>query len=115
MRGIPDGGDDDATERAGGVADDLPLIHILQSTGDESLTEDKDADSAVTAAACATVSLRNLDGSGYLRGKWVTVQSATGTPAFSPTNAFFYTRHDDRFEQVMAYFWVCLLYTSRCV
>jgi hypothetical protein len=82
------------------------MVNPVQSTGDESLTDDKDADSAVPAAAYASVSLRNLDGSGYLRGTWVTVQSATGTPAFSPTNAFFYTRHDDRFEQVMAYFWV---------
>jgi len=41
-----------------------------------------------------------------LRGSWVNVQSATGTPAFSTTNSFFYTRHQDQFEQVMAYFWV---------
>ena len=50
--------------------------------------------------------LRNLDGSGYLRGSWVTVQSATGTPAYCTTNTFSYTRHQDQFEQVMAYFWV---------
>ncbi len=50
--------------------------------------------------------LRNLDGSGYLRGTWANVQSATGTPAFSTTNTFIYTRHADQFEQVMGYFWV---------
>jgi hypothetical protein len=54
----------------------------------------------------ASVQLRNLDGSGYLRGKWANVQSATGTPAFSTTNTFNYTRHADQFEQVMGYFWV---------
>ena len=27
-------------------------------------------------------------------------------PAFSATNTFLYTRDDDRFEQVMAYYWV---------
>ena len=54
----------------------------------------------------AQVQLRNLDGSGYLRGSWANVQSATGTPAFSRTNEFIYTRHADQFEQVMGYFWV---------
>ena len=61
---------------------------------------------AVPASAYATVPLRNLDGSGYLRGKWANVQSSTGTPAFSTTNTFNYTRHQDQFEQVMGYFWV---------
>jgi hypothetical protein len=82
------------------------MVNPVQSSGDESLTDQKDSDSAVPASAYATVTLRNLDGSGYLRGRWVTVQSATGTPAFSTTNTFIYTRHQDQFEQVMAYFWV---------
>ncbi|MCP6756217.1 hypothetical protein NL533_31820, partial [Klebsiella pneumoniae] len=30
----------------------------------------------------------------------------TGDPAFSATNTFVYNRHDDRFEQVMAYYWI---------
>ncbi len=29
-----------------------------------------------------------------------------GNPAYSPDNTFFYNRHDDEFEQVMAYYWV---------
>ncbi len=58
------------------------------------------------ASAYATVQLRNLDGSGYLHGRWATVESATGTPAFSAANDFRYTRHADQFEQVMGYFWV---------
>ena len=32
--------------------------------------------------------------------------SETGNPAYSPTNTFGYTRHQDEFEQVMAYYWV---------
>jgi hypothetical protein len=36
----------------------------------------------------------------------VRVQSSTGTPAYSSTNTFIYNRHDDQFEQVMAYFWI---------
>jgi hypothetical protein len=82
------------------------MVNPVQSSGDQSLTDQKDSDAAVPASAYATVPLRNLDGSGYLRGSWVNVQSATGTPAFSTSNTFKYTRHEDQFEQVMAYFWV---------
>ena len=32
--------------------------------------------------------------------------SETGVPAFSATNTFTFRRDDDRFEQVMAYYWV---------
>jgi hypothetical protein len=78
----------------------------LQSLGDESLTDQNDADSAVPAAAYHTVTLTNLDGSGFLRGDYVTVLSETGNPAYSPTNTFVYTRHQDEFEQVMAYYWI---------
>jgi hypothetical protein len=50
--------------------------------------------------------LTNLDGSGYLQGDWANIRSETGDPAFSSDNTFIYNRHDDRFEQVMAYYWV---------
>jgi zinc metalloprotease ZmpB len=78
----------------------------VQSLGDESLTDQKDADAAVPAAAYHDVTLTNLDGSGFLRGDYAAVVSETGSPAFSPTNTFRYTRHQDEFEQVMAYYWV---------
>ena len=52
------------------------------------------------------MALTNLDGSGFLNGEWATVVSATGNPAYSPTNTFVYTGSDDEFEQVMAYYWV---------
>lgn len=81
-------------------------VNPVQSTGDQTLTDQKDAASAVPATAYATVPLRNLDGSGYLAGTWVNVRSNTGAAAYSTTNTFAYTRDDDRFEQVMAYFWV---------
>ena len=76
----------------------------VQSLGDQSLTDQKDADAAVPAAAYHTVTLTNLDGSGYLRGDYAAVVSETGNPAYSPTNTFTYTRHQDEFEQVMAYY-----------
>ncbi len=82
------------------------MVNPVQSSGNQGLTDQKDSDAAVPASEYATVPLRNLDGSGYLRGSWVNVQSATGTPAFSTSNTFNYTRHQDQFEQVMAYFWV---------
>jgi hypothetical protein len=78
----------------------------VQSLGDESLTDQKDADSAVPSAAYHTVALTNLDGSGFLRGDYANVYSSTGNLAFSPTNTFNYTRHQDEFEQVMAYYWI---------
>jgi zinc metalloprotease ZmpB len=78
----------------------------VASLGDETLTDQKDADAAVPAAAYHDVTLTNLDGSGFLNGDWATVVSETGDPAYSPSNTFRYTRHDDRFEQVMAYYWI---------
>jgi hypothetical protein len=81
-------------------------VNPVQSSGNQDLTDMKDSDAAVPASEYASVPLRNLDGSGYLRGTWANVQSSTGTPAFSPTNTFVYTRHADQFEQVMGYFWV---------
>jgi hypothetical protein len=78
----------------------------VQSLANESLTDQKDSDAAVPAVAYHSVKLTNLDGSGFLRGDYANVVSETGNPAFSPTNTFSYTRHQDEFEQVMAYYWV---------
>ena len=57
-------------------------------------------------AAYHDVTLTNLDGSGCLVGDWANVVASTGTPAYSSTNTFRFHRDDDRFEQVMAYYWV---------
>ena len=73
---------------------------------DQSLTDQKDADYAALQPAYHNVTLTNLDGSGYLQGDWANVRNETGDPAFSSENTFVYNRHDDRFEQVMAYYWV---------
>ncbi len=82
------------------------MVNPVQSSNDQGLTDQKDSATAVPDNAYAVAPLRNLDGSGYLRGRWVTVKSATGAPAYSPTSTYFYNRHDDQFEQVMAYFWI---------
>ena len=78
----------------------------VASLGDQSLTDQKDADYAALQPAYKVVSLTNLDGSGYLRGDWANILNETGNPAFSSSNTFIYARNDDRFEQVMAYYWV---------
>jgi zinc metalloprotease ZmpB len=78
----------------------------VQSLGDETLTDQKDSDAAVPASAYYKVTLTNLDGSGFLRGDYANVVSETGNPAYSPTNTFNYTRSQDEFEQVMAYYWI---------
>ena len=69
---------------------------------DESLTDRKDADYPALQAAYRTVTLTHLDGSGYLHGDYAWVDSSTGPLATAP---FTYHRDDDRFEQVMAYYW----------
>jgi hypothetical protein len=93
------------TDRSSGSAQ-VFVPNPVQSLGDETLTDQKDSDAAVPAAAYYKVTLTNLDGSGYLRGDWANVSSETGSPAYSPTNTFVYTRHQDEFEQVMAYYWI---------
>ncbi|MEU8518776.1 M4 family metallopeptidase [Streptomyces sp. NBC_01216] len=81
------------------------MVNPVQSTGDQSLADGKDAADAVPASAYATVGLRNLDGTGALSGRWASVSSHTGGAA-RVADAAAYDRHDDQFEQVMAYFWV---------
>ncbi len=78
----------------------------VASLQDQSLTDQKDADYPVLQPAYRLVVLTNLDGSGFLRGDWANVLSETGKPAFSNDNTFLYNRHDNEFEQVMAYYWV---------
>jgi zinc metalloprotease ZmpB len=82
------------------------MVNPVQSSGDQDLRDEKDSATAVPASEYAPVTLRNLDGSGYLSGDWANVRSTTGNQAHSDTNDFFYDRSQDEFEQVMAYFWV---------
>jgi hypothetical protein len=78
----------------------------VEDLNDQSLRDQKDSDSAVPAAAYHTVTLTDLDGSGFLRGRWAEIVSETGNPAYSPSHAFAYTRSQDEFEQVMGYYWI---------
>jgi hypothetical protein len=78
----------------------------VATSGNTSLTDNKDADYAAVNNERISVQLPFLDDSGYLRGTYAIVVSETGNPAFADQCTFNYTRHDDRFEQVMAYYWV---------
>ena len=79
-----------------------PVVSSLN----ESLTDQKDADYAALNNERRSVTLTGLDGSGYLRGTWAIVLNEVGDPAYETDCTYDYTRHDDRFEQVMAYYWV---------
>jgi hypothetical protein len=82
------------------------LPNPVVSSGDTTLTDQKDADYAALNDERVNVALTGLDGSGYLRGTWANVVSETGNPAYETDCTWDYTRNDDRFEQVMAYYWV---------
>jgi Zn-dependent metalloprotease len=88
---------------SGKVFDPNPVV-ALQN---ESLKDANNADSAVPASAYKTVTLANLDGSGYLKGSWANVTNSKkgkNAAAFSSSLAFAYTRSDTRFEQVNSYY-----------
>jgi Fungalysin metallopeptidase (M36) len=78
----------------------------VQSLGDGTLTDQKDANYPGLAAAYERKTLTDLDGSGTLTGAYARVESETGTPARNTGSGFIYTRDQDQFEQVMGYYWV---------
>jgi hypothetical protein len=82
----------------------------VQSLRDESLTDQHDADffsaDPVLRKAYKPVTLTDLDGSGTLSGRYAKIISSTGKAATLGPDGFVYTRDDDRFEQVMAYYWI---------
>jgi hypothetical protein len=82
------------------------LPNPVAELGDQSLTDQSDADYPALQPAYHDVVLTDLNGSGFLVGNWAQVVSETGDPAYSGSNDFRYHRNDDRFEQVMAYSWV---------
>ena len=79
---------------------------VVSSGSYAGLADNKDADSDALNDERVQVALTGLDGSGFLRGTYALVVTETGNPAYETDCTFDYTRHDDRFEQVMAYYWV---------
>ncbi len=68
---------------AGTASAEVFFINPVQSTGDQSLTDEKDASSGFPAKAYVPVTLTDLDGSGYLVGRWANIRSETGDRAFA--------------------------------
>jgi hypothetical protein len=86
-----------------GPAGRIFLPNPVVTLHDQSLTDRKDADYAALRPAYVVARLDHLDGSGYLQGDFVTVRGSSGR-AFEADRRFLYGRHDERFEQVMAYY-----------
>ncbi|SDM73025.1 Zn-dependent metalloprotease [Lentzea albidocapillata subsp. violacea] len=78
----------------------------VSSQQNQNLQDGDDADSAVPAAAYRSVTLSDLDGSGYLRGTYAQLTGAKSKLAYNSGNKFEYTRANDLFEQVNAYWGV---------
>ena len=98
-----------ATKPGSGSSNGTARVFVpnpVQDLGDQTLTDQKDADYAALHDAYHVVPLTNLDGSGFLSGDYATIVASTGNLAYSPTNTFLYNRHQDEFEQVMAYYWI---------
>jgi Zn-dependent metalloprotease len=69
----------------------------------DDLLDLKDSDQSVFSAAYRTVELKELDGSGFLKGPYVDL-TKTKNAAKSANLEFLYSRYDDHFEEVMAYY-----------
>lgn len=78
----------------------------VASQQNQNLVDADDADSAVPAAAYRSVTLSDLDGSGYLNGKYAQLTGPRSKLAHNRNNRFEYTRANDLFEQVNAYWGV---------
>ena len=86
------------------------LPNPVVTTGNENLTDQKDADQAVLNDQRFAVTLTGLDGCrlpardvGQRRQR---DRQSRPTQRRQRVARYEYTRHDDRFEQVMAYYWV---------
>ncbi len=84
----------------GNVFDPNPVVALRN----ESLRDKADADQAVLDPAYKRATLQRLGAGPTLSGKYATVVRARNGLATSANHQFVYTRHDDRFEQVNAYY-----------
>src|SRR4051812_9087014 len=78
--------------------------------GIQSLTDQKDADyfsaDPVLRRAYHRVTLTDLISPTALSGAYVAVKSETGPAATNAGGGFIFTRDQDQFEQIMAYYWI---------
>jgi Zn-dependent metalloprotease len=76
----------------------------VATTGDFSLADNANADSPVLTSQRILVTLPELDGTGDLSGPYVNAYNSSNMRANEPGLVFDYTRSNDFFEEVMAYY-----------
>ncbi|AHX18313.1 M36 family metallopeptidase [Bacillus cereus] len=75
---------------------------VVSSGSKVGLKDNNDADSTALTNQLKTVTLKGLDGTGFLIGEYVTISSKAKTK--STNLQFNYTRANDSFEDVMSYY-----------
>ena len=81
------------------------LVNAIVATRDNSLSDQKDAASAVSQAAYRSVTLLGLNGSGFLEGTYAS-SSASKRRVSSATQNFVFDRSSDGFSETMAYYFL---------
>lgn len=84
----------------GTVFDPNPVVALADPT----LVDAGDADGPSFAGAYSSVTLSNLDGSGYLRGDYARIDLPEDQQPHSSTHEFDFRRNHPHFEHVMAYY-----------
>jgi Zn-dependent metalloprotease len=80
-------------------------VNAVVATHDDTLTDQRDAASAVPQSAYMTVTLQGLDGSGFLDGTYAS-SAKTKKRASSATNTFLFDRSSDGFSETMGYYYI---------
>ncbi len=80
-------------------------VNAVVATRDNSLSDHEDAASAVPHSAYSSVTLRELDGSGFLDGKYAS-SSASKLRVFSASQTFVFDRSSDGFSETMGYYYL---------
>ncbi len=89
------------------AADGVALIfdpNPVHSEGDSTLRDQSDRDYGAVTNARQLVTLRRLDGTGFLRGDWVDLRRSPVSTFSSELDWSFATRSHHAFEQVMSYY-----------
>jgi hypothetical protein len=87
---------------SGTVFDPNPIVALMDPT----LVDANDANLPVFGPAYRSVTLRHLDGSGFLRGDYASITGPAGEQAFSASLDFDFDRSSSGFSQTMAYYHV---------
>lgn len=81
------------------------LPNPVMTSGQANLTDNDDADYPALNNERVQVTLKDLDGTGFLQGPFCTTEPTAQQPrANEPSFSFNYLRSDDRFEEVMCYY-----------